>query len=162
LVWKAIAMVAKAGRFGGLTAADLYQRVVIEVTYPSVEIRDPAIAEQVFDSQQAAGVLSVKTRASKSGLDYEDELANGAKVKQENPLAGLMGGQPGFGGQQPQQGFGVSESITPKDGDGDGLINDGKPDEGPAPAKSTATRQHSQVCSRTVTGSPKVAAHESK
>lgn len=84
LLWKAISMAAECGRFGGVTAQQLYQCCEVKVEFESPETVDQAQQEQVFDSQQAAGVLSAKTRASKSGLDYEQELANGAA-----PMGGL-------------------------------------------------------------------------
>lgn len=82
LRWKAVDMAAKAGRFGGMRAVDIRRLVKIDVTGPSPETRDPVQEETVFDKQQAAGVLSRKTRAAKAGLDFEEEIANGARESQ--------------------------------------------------------------------------------
>lgn len=90
LLWKAIDMVAKCGRFGGMTAQELYAIVEIKVEPPSPESRDPVKQEEVYDAQQAAGILSAKSRATKSGLDYEQEVTDGAKEKVEpSPFGGL-------------------------------------------------------------------------
>lgn len=112
LIWKAIDMAARHGRFQGLTGEVLRAVLSIKAEPPETESRDPEKAEKVFDLQQAAGVLSAKTRAAKSGLDYEEELANGAKEKALpgiDPATGLpmtapvggLGGQQ-FGGIRPQ------------------------------------------------------------
>lgn len=78
LVWKAVAMAAKHGRFGGAQFDELYATLSIIAEAPDPVSRDPLKQEQVFNSQQAAGILSKKTRAAKSNLDFEDEIANGA------------------------------------------------------------------------------------
>ncbi len=88
LLWRAVKMAAHAGRFGGMTADDLYEAVAIEVSYPNPESRKPLEAEQVMDSQQRAGVLSARTRAARSGLDYDQEQRAGAK-REEAPSESL-------------------------------------------------------------------------
>ncbi|QDV78074.1 phage portal protein [Botrimarina mediterranea] len=79
LRWKALDMAAKHGRFGGLRAAEIRKQVEISVEGPDPVSRDPIALETVRDKQQAAGVLSRKTRAQQSDLDFEEEVANGAK-----------------------------------------------------------------------------------
>lgn len=94
LLWKAIDMAAKTGRFG-LTKADLCRIIEIIVVAPNPESRDPAQLEAVYDSQQAAGVLSKRTRAAQSGLDYEQEQENIAGEPKQPPppmLHPMMGG----------------------------------------------------------------------
>lgn len=91
LIWKAVDMAAKYGRFGGLTSRELKKLVKLELEAISPEVRDPAKDEEVFDKQQAAGVLSARTRAAKSNLDYEQEIANGAKEKVEPTPFGAPG-----------------------------------------------------------------------
>lgn len=81
LIWKAIGMAARHGRFGGTQAEEMWPLLELNIEFPDPSTRDPLIQEQVFDLQQAAGILSAKTRAAKSELDYDEELANGAKEK---------------------------------------------------------------------------------
>lgn len=102
LVWKAVAMSAKHGRFAGMEFEELYRILEIKAEAPDPISRDPVKQEQVFDSQQKAGILSPKTRAAKSNLDYEQEILDGAKAAPD-PLQPVLGtfGQ-GYGGQ-PQQ-----------------------------------------------------------
>lgn len=82
LIWRAIDMEAKRGRFGGYTADELYRRLTVAIEPPNPVSRNPLEEEGVYDKQQAAGVLSRKTRAAKAGLDYEQEIENGAAVAQ--------------------------------------------------------------------------------
>lgn len=91
LIWKAIQMVANAGRFP-MPAFEMQGLIEIKVEAPSPESRDPVKEEQVRDSQQNAGILSKKTRATQSGLDYEQEQANIASEPQQ--AAPMMPGQP--------------------------------------------------------------------
>lgn len=97
LIWKAVDMAAAYGRFNGMNSRELKKFVTLELEAVSPEVRDPVKMEDVYDKQQAAGVLSAKTRAAKSNLDYEQELQNGAKEKVEvSPF-----GMPGQNGQPP-------------------------------------------------------------
>lgn len=79
LLWKAVDMAARHGRFGGRTVQEIKRLVEISVEGPDPVSRDPVALETVRDKQQAAGVLSRKTRAQQSDLDFEEEVANGAK-----------------------------------------------------------------------------------
>jgi hypothetical protein len=80
-------MMAESGRFGaGYTLAELRKALDLKVTAPSPEVQDPQKDEAVYDAQQKAGVLSAKTRAGLSGLDYEQEVANGAKAADPAPM----------------------------------------------------------------------------
>lgn len=79
LRWKSVDMAARHGRFGGMRAADIRRLVKIDVVGPPPESRDPVQQEAVRDRQQAAGILSRRTRAAQTGLDFDEELANGAK-----------------------------------------------------------------------------------
>lgn len=91
LIWKAIQMVANAGRFP-MPVHEMQGLIEIKVEAPSPESRDPVKEEQVRDSQQNAGILSKKTRATQSGLDYDQEQANIAGEPQQ--AAPMMPGQP--------------------------------------------------------------------
>lgn len=82
LRWKAVAMASKHGRFDGMPVDEIRRLVEIKVEGPAPETRAPVQEETVRDKQQAAGILSRKTRAAQSGLDFEEELANGAKESQ--------------------------------------------------------------------------------
>jgi len=89
LRWKSVDMAAAHGRFGGLRAAELKRLVKINIVGPDPVSRDPAQDEAVLDRQQAAGVLSRRTRAQKSGLDYEEEVTNGAAVAVPPAIGGV-------------------------------------------------------------------------
>ncbi len=81
LIWKAIGIAARNGRFGGMQAKEMWPLLELNIEFPDPATRDPLVQEQVFDAQQSAGILSAKTRAAKSELDYDEEIANGAKEK---------------------------------------------------------------------------------
>lgn len=85
LIWKAVEMAARHGRFGGVSRDELYARLTIRNEYPSAVVRNPLQDEQVRDSQQNAGILSPRTRALQSQLDYDHEVQMGAKVAVPQP-----------------------------------------------------------------------------
>lgn len=89
LVWKCLAHLVRRGRFlqfniGTLT--ELKRQVQLKIDAPDVDVKDKEAEERVRDSQQRAGILSPRTRAQKSGLDYDIEIANGAKASTPAPF----------------------------------------------------------------------------
>lgn len=112
LLWKAVDMAAKHGRFGGAQARDLYRLCEIQVEFPPPENVDAKQQEEIRDAQQNAGILSPKTRAAQSNLDYEQEIANGAKRTEPVQPMGLPGMPPAGGVVNPAVATSRLESLA--------------------------------------------------
>lgn len=88
VVWKCLAHMVKRGRFSGIgTLTELKREVQLKIDAPDVAVQDKEAQERIRDSQQRAGILSPRTRAQQSGIDYDVEIANGAKP-QDRPTFG--------------------------------------------------------------------------
>jgi hypothetical protein len=93
--WMALDIHCRRGRFrrfGINTVTELKAAVNLHVTPPTVSVQDPVKAEEIRDKQQAAGILSPRTRAGQVDLDYDAEVDSGAKPSgafaQPAPLVG--------------------------------------------------------------------------
>jgi hypothetical protein len=94
LLWKCLAVYVRRGRFtqyGVGTLTELKREVQIKVDAPSAAIANRIEEEGIRDKQQAAGILSKKTRSAQSNLDYEVEQANIAEEpKNQSAQIGLQ------------------------------------------------------------------------
>ncbi len=85
LLWKCLAVYVRRGRFPGVfTLAELKRAVQLKIEAPSAAISNRLEEESIRDKQQAAGILSKKTRAAQSNLDFEIEQAN---IAEQTPAA---------------------------------------------------------------------------
>ncbi len=79
VIWKCLAVYVRRGRFMSLgigTLSDLKREVQLKIDAPPAAIQDKVQEEEIRDKQQAAGILSKKTRSALSDLDYDIEQAN--------------------------------------------------------------------------------------
>lgn len=108
--WRVLSILANQGKFrehGIFSIRDLKKLLQIKVEAPAVAVQDREAEERIREIRHDAGILSKKTWAAQAELDYDLELANGAKEKVEaSPLAGAfpMPGQPGKPPVPPAQG----------------------------------------------------------
>ncbi|MFN0050542.1 MAG: phage portal protein [Planctomycetales bacterium] len=75
LIWKVLQHAWRAGRFSrlGVSWETLEQLLEIHIEAPAVATRDPLQRAQVQEIQTRLGILSQRTAAAQSGLDYEAE-----------------------------------------------------------------------------------------
>ena len=108
----------------GLTWDQLKMLLVITVTCPEIEVRDPLEVTEKRKIESDAGILSDKTWATEAGYDHDKEKAQGA-TKAADPAAmgggrfpgrpgqpGAVPGQPGAPGGQPPRQFGEYEDKS--------------------------------------------------
>ena len=69
LFWRVIRMAVQAGRLPG----DVERVAEIQVTAPSVAVRDRKVEAEVSQTEFEAGILSPQTWSMRSGLDYAQE-----------------------------------------------------------------------------------------
>lgn len=107
LVWKAMRLAYDAGRFKsfGLEWHDLERSVDVTCEAPEVATRDTLKLTQTQETQIRMGILSVRTAASQSGLDYDREVQQGAKPQVAANPFGAMPGQPQQGSQPAMESF---------------------------------------------------------
>lgn len=74
LVWKALALYAAAGRLDR-GWPDVERLCEIRVVPPAVAVRDPLALARAQELQMRMGILSGRTAAAQSGLDYDAERA---------------------------------------------------------------------------------------
>ncbi|TWT85582.1 Phage portal protein, lambda family [Posidoniimonas polymericola] len=72
VMWRVIDNAARAGRL----PRDVRQQIEIQITPPSLHVRDPLKEAQVNKIAHAAGVLSPQTWSQRLGLDYDQEQMN--------------------------------------------------------------------------------------
>lgn len=99
LLWIALGVMVRRGRFSGHgvgTITELKQRVQLKIEAPAVAIEGKLEGEQVREIQKRNGILSPRTWAGQVDLDYDIEVANGAKEPMPTLSLGL--GQSGGGG----------------------------------------------------------------
>ncbi len=65
-----------AGRFGSVSWPEVVRNIVINITPPQIEVRDPAKETAVRKTLCDAGVLSKQTWSAQEGLDFEAEQKN--------------------------------------------------------------------------------------
>ncbi len=78
LLWKVLKIAHEAGRFGLRPWSEVLASVRLEMKPPTVEVRDPSKETENRRVKHDAGILSKKTWAAEEGLDYEQEVENGA------------------------------------------------------------------------------------
>ncbi len=99
ICWKMLDVASKAGKFsrwGINDATELRAAVQIIATAPRVAIGDKLQDENVREIQKRNGVLSAKTWAAQADLDYDQEVANGAK-NESSGSSPVIPGVPGPG-----------------------------------------------------------------
>lgn len=95
LLWKCLAHRIRRGEFLSMgigTVTEMKRLLQIKIDAPEVAIQDKKQQEEIMDSQQAAGILSPRTRAQRSNLDYDLEVKNGARpqVAAPSPVAAAL------------------------------------------------------------------------
>ena len=94
VMWRVVRAAVDAG---GLPAAALNQ-IAIQVSPPSLAVRDQKQEAEVHQIEYQNGILSPQTWSSRRGLDYEQEQANLARHNQRpQELQGAELAGPGFG-----------------------------------------------------------------
>lgn len=78
LMWKAIRLAFESGRLSvhGLSLREIYKVVTIKIDAPEVASRDKQAQAATNQILNTAGVLSRRTWAAQTDLDYEEEQAN--------------------------------------------------------------------------------------
>lgn len=96
LLWKALKIRYELGAFHqfGMTWEQIECLIKINVTCPEVATRDEYQNAQRQEILIRSGVLSRKTAAEQNGLDYDQEVANGA-MPESAALSGTAGTPPG-------------------------------------------------------------------
>jgi len=92
IFWAVIRIAWEAGRFNvyGSPGWDELQSILeIQIEGDRIETQNTTEETAREESLQIAGLLSDRTRAARNGLDYEQELTNGAKAKEVQPAAYL-------------------------------------------------------------------------
>jgi hypothetical protein len=108
--WKVVWFNWKAGRLPGYSWKDIRAAVEIVLTGPQVDVRDRMKETQKNILLLDAGIMSPVEAASREGLDYDDQVRQGAKPRQV-PLtaasavgaSGKLGPQKGFTPEGPVQ-----------------------------------------------------------
>jgi hypothetical protein len=88
--WMALDIRCKRGRFakwGIWTLAQLQEVIRLNVTPPTVAVQDAKSAEDIRKLRKDAGILSARTWAAQVDLDYDAEVASGAKAVE--PMGGM-------------------------------------------------------------------------
>jgi hypothetical protein len=79
LIWKVLKIAHAAGRFLEPIAWETFVRLIdVTIDAPSVASRDGLVLAQTQQAQIEMGILSRRTAAAQSGLNYDAELAHGA------------------------------------------------------------------------------------
>lgn len=94
MLWKALAIAAKTQQFG--TALEAIERQYeIAIEFPEVASRDPVAMATTAATQITSGYLSLRTAATKAGLDFDHERANIKADKDPKPMDAMpVAGQP--------------------------------------------------------------------
>lgn len=100
LLWKALKIRWEMGAFDQFDIAweDLVAWIKIKAECPEVATRDELQNVQRQEILIKLGILSRKTAATQNGLDYEAEVANGAKAEGEEGQGGAGAAGSGAGG----------------------------------------------------------------
>lgn len=101
--WAALGIYCRQGRFteyGINTVSELKQIVEVTTEAPGVAVQDDAAQEVIRETRFRNGILSRRTWAAQADLDFDNEVAEGAKPE-EVGIPGQAFGQPGAFGQQP-------------------------------------------------------------
>ncbi len=102
--WMALDIRCKRGRFakwGIWTLAQLQEVIRLNVTPPTVAVQDAKSAEDIRKLRKDAGILSARTWAAQVDLDYDAEVANGAKALE--PMSFGLGATPAPDSADPTQ-----------------------------------------------------------
>lgn len=102
LIWKALKIAYHMGEFGGGISWSMIESAIdVTVEPPKVSTRDPLQMAQTQEIQVRLGILSKRTAATQSGLDYDAEIENGAAsqvtdaaaVPAAGPLDAIVGAE---------------------------------------------------------------------
>lgn len=94
LIWKALRMRWEIGTFGDIPWGEIERLIKITAECPEVATRNELANAQRDDILVKQGVLSRKTLATRNGLDYDTEVANGAAPEGQQAGAVDENGQP--------------------------------------------------------------------
>lgn len=87
LLWKVLGIANEAGQFArGRDLESIKEEIEIKVESPQASIKDETKEHQNNEILSRNGLLSDRTWATKAGLDYDQEVANGASKLQVTPL----------------------------------------------------------------------------
>jgi hypothetical protein len=111
LIWKALAILCRMNQLGGCTWQQIVAMLEINAEYASPASRDKLQQAQANQILVDAGVMSKRTWANDSGLDYDEEQQNTATEPKPAPKVVQVPGSP-FGGGQKQLPFGKDEART--------------------------------------------------
>lgn len=121
--WKMLAVYCRGGRFRdfGIDSIHRLKRLVqIKIEAPAVAVQDREAEERIRQIRHDAGILSKKTWAAQAELDFEVEVANGAKEAsvRQGPLVAQIGGPlSGSGESGPQlNGAQITAAVGVLDG----------------------------------------------
>ncbi len=132
LLWKVLGIANEAGQFArGRDLESIKEEIEIKVESPQASIKDETKEHQNNEILSRNGLLSDRTWATKAGLDYDQEVANGAKKPEPvNPL-GMMGAGFGRGNDEDEKEEKktkvVSEAKDADDEDGRWVTINGSP-----------------------------------
>jgi hypothetical protein len=80
LIWKVLKIAYRMGAFGpGVPWQQIEESIDVNVEPPKVSTRDPLEMAQTQEIQMRIGILSKRTAATQSSLDYDAEVENGAQ-----------------------------------------------------------------------------------
>lgn len=83
ILWRVLYWAWVAGRFGVARWEDVRAAIQIKVVPPQVAVRDRDKETLRYKTLSDAGIMSDQTWAAKEDLDYDQEVAGGAKPKAE-------------------------------------------------------------------------------
>jgi hypothetical protein len=87
LLWKVLRISHQSGKFAyGYSWAEVKGAIEIQVETPGSKADDPEESTRINDTLNQRGLLSDRTWAAREGLDYEQEMVNGAKKAETMPI----------------------------------------------------------------------------
>lgn len=113
VLWIVVGNACRAGRIP-YPLEQVKQFVKINVEPPDVAARDPKIMHDIRQGQHDAGILSKETWADQEGIDFEQELARGAKETIKPGFDPVTGAPLLDPNKQPQLSAPVTESVSPR------------------------------------------------
>jgi hypothetical protein len=88
ILWKVIEFNQRVGKFGDTPFSVLKKCLHLDVVCPQLNVREPEKETARRQILVAGGVMSKKTWAKEEGLDYDQEVTDGAKVESPQQEAG--------------------------------------------------------------------------
>jgi capsid protein len=83
VMWRVLEAAAAAGRLPGEALAS----IEIQVSPPTLEVRDPLKEAETFRIEYECGILSPQTWSQRRGLDYDQEQANWRQCAEQEGVA---------------------------------------------------------------------------